>query len=678
MAITNENLISGFVDQSQTQSKEVPSELAKITAPQMSTEPNMSMATGQAELVTPAANEAFTPDELTDVPDPIIPELTTPEETQAMLDDAQNASADSTVGNIDSILAKTETETERESLTGRLEGLMDETTGREKRLLEEENKLGLADKEQTLRDLNEQIKQTQTQSLLAQEQATSGTGLRRFSTGRASSIARQANLELAGLQIQATAAAGNINAAQAMAQRAVDAEFAPAEQEIANIATLLELNYQNLTREDKKKADELSISLQAQQAAIDNKKSIKESVFNIALKAQEKGADQARVQAIMASESEAEALYNAGESLATLASDDLLSRTDAAAMGLPFGTTEREAAAMGIVPGAVLSPTDKVKQEFSMSKTIDSSTKTARDAARQAGIMEAGYNAAVQAGFDGTSKNAPTQTVLVTFQKMLDPTSVVRESEYARSGAGQSLLGRIKGTVDTLRFGGAGVTEAELQSFYEISQDLLEGYNAEQVDTLSRTRRQADTWGLSLDNIITPDAQRLLDADDKKRFENYYIDNPEDQAVIDQIIQENPDISEYDILRAFGSGFNQDLGTSLKGLKKEGSYGGQCTTFLHGLAEFPSIGDFKNEKFASVDKFGIKKENWFPKNGDIIVTDESKKYGHTAMVTDILPNGDLVLTESNYKEPNKVSHNRKINYYSPSIYGAIRPKKLKV
>jgi len=63
------------------------------------------------------------------------------------------------------------------------------------------------------------------------------------------------------------------------------------------------------------------------------------------------------------------------------------------------------------------------------------------------------------------------QTVLVTFQKILDPPSVVRESEYMRSAAGQSLLNRIQGYVEQLQKGGAGISIKELEKFYALAKE---------------------------------------------------------------------------------------------------------------------------------------------------------------------------------------------------------------
>lgn len=108
----------------------------------------------------------------------------------------------------------------------------------------------------------------------------------------------------------------------------------------------------------------------------------------------------------------------------------------------------------------------------------------------------------------------------------------------------------------------------------------------------------------------------------------------------------------------------------------EGSQGGQCGIFAHKIVEFPPIGDAKSEKFASVDKFGIPADQWrqSPRVGDVIVTSESSRYGHVAVVNKILPDGSLRLTESNFKGKESVSHDRILALNSPKIYGAFRGK----
>jgi len=130
-----------------------------------------------------------------------------------------------------------------------------------------------------------------------------------------------------------------------------------------------------------------------------------------------------------------------------------------------------------------------------------------------------------------------------------------------------------------------------------------------------------------------------------------------------------------------GSSFNKPLSMGQNGSiapqiaqkYPEGAKGGQCTTFLHSLVQFPPIGDGKTQKFASVDKFGISADQLRqnPRIGDVIVTGENKTYGHTAMINAILPNGFRV-TESNFRGDERVTHDRIIPFNSSQIYGAIR------
>ena len=69
---------------------------------------------------------------------------------------------------------------------------------------------------------------------------------------------------------------------------------------------------------------------------------------------------------------------------------------------------------------------------------------------------------------------AGSQAILISFNKLLDPTSVVRESEYARSATGQSALETMRGYVDKLKAGGAGVTLRELQSYKEFGEQVVQ------------------------------------------------------------------------------------------------------------------------------------------------------------------------------------------------------------
>ena len=109
-------------------------------------------------------------------------------------------------------------------------------------------------------------------------------------------------------------------------------------------------------------------------------------------------------------------------------------------------------------------------------------TRPVRSLKQQLTIMQTGLNAARNGDM-----NAGSQAVLVTFQKILDETSVVRESEYARSGTGLSLMGRLEGQFTKISQGGAGVTVEDLESFERLASEFVENASRDYVEA-ERTR----------------------------------------------------------------------------------------------------------------------------------------------------------------------------------------------
>lgn len=190
--------------------------------------------------------------------------------------------------------------------------------------------------------------------------------------------------------------------------------------------------------------------------------------------------------------------------------DKILSPSEAEKLGVAYGTTVGQAKSMGIMPKSELDTQKKVDLELKIGQHFDTITKEARASARNINIIDEGYKQALAATENGKSLNAPSQAVLVTFQKMLDPTSVVRESEYARSAEGLSLINRIIGKYEKLARGGAGVTVQDLKEFAEMSKKLQEIYRADLKDFALRAKTQAENYGLDIENILTPSVAQLI------------------------------------------------------------------------------------------------------------------------------------------------------------------------
>jgi len=118
-----------------------------------------------------------------------------------------------------------------------------------------------------------------------------------------------------------------------------------------------------------------------------------------------------------------------------------------------------------------------------MSADWTKANTTNKEMDRQFQIMKTGLDR-----FDA-DPNGASQAVLVTFQKMLDPESVVRESEYARSSQGIGLMGRMQGYIEKLARGGAGVPKADLEQMVKTAEQFKQ--NTQDAPERARKRLEA-------------------------------------------------------------------------------------------------------------------------------------------------------------------------------------------
>lgn len=121
---------------------------------------------------------------------------------------------------------------------------------------------------------------------------------------------------------------------------------------------------------------------------------------------------------------------------------------------------------------------------------------------RQLAMMDAGLQAAERGDL---AQGA--QAVLVTFQKILDPPSVVREAEYERSSAGLSMLNRVRGAYERIIRGGAGVPLPELRKFAQLAKEAAAGQHAWYLSGVKkRLESQADRYSIPPELIFEDDS----------------------------------------------------------------------------------------------------------------------------------------------------------------------------
>lgn len=153
---------------------------------------------------------------------------------------------------------------------------------------------------------------------------------------------------------------------------------------------------------------------------------------------------------------------------------------------------------------------DKRDLERTLRKDFTDETENIQKALGQVSLINQSYKQALERNKKGESINAVSQGVLVTFQKILDPTSVVRETEYARSPDGAALLERLQGKYDQLAQGGAGLTVEGLTEFVDLSNEFAKGYNSSLRDIAGRTKYVIDTDGLDERAVFTPETLKIL------------------------------------------------------------------------------------------------------------------------------------------------------------------------
>lgn len=102
----------------------------------------------------------------------------------------------------------------------------------------------------------------------------------------------------------------------------------------------------------------------------------------------------------------------------------------------------------------------------------------------------------------GGSNVAVDQTIITVFNKMLDPTSVVRESEYARTPQDLSVLSRIKGKWDKVQHGGAGLDKTEREALARMVGNFTEIAGQQYNDQVTYYSDLARRYGYKPENVV--------------------------------------------------------------------------------------------------------------------------------------------------------------------------------
>lgn len=171
-----------------------------------------------------------------------------------------------------------------------------------------ETQAGIPDLQKQLNEINAQIgsytaqaKQFQTNQ---EDRQTSMFAI----TGSQAAAERQLSAKTFGLAAAAQALQGNIALAKDNVQRALSAQFDPLESQIKYQETLLNLNRENMSKADQKKADLFNLQLQQRKEDLAAKKDEQSKIYDLVIKAGANRASNAVLQQIQNSPDYATAL----------------------------------------------------------------------------------------------------------------------------------------------------------------------------------------------------------------------------------------------------------------------------------------------------------------------------------------------------------------------------------
>ena len=158
---------------------------------------------------------------------------------------------------------------------------------------------------------------------------------------------------------------------------------------------------------------------------------------------------------------------------------------------------KKSIARAGVSNGSGLTPYQTFQATQSVSKDNQKRTENAREIARQSSLIASSYKNIANGG----DRSLNTQAIITSFNKILDPTSVVRESEYDRTAEGQALLSQLQGKYDNIVRGGAGVTLATLKEASDIANKYLSNAQKSIEQENSRAVAMAKQFGLNPDFV---------------------------------------------------------------------------------------------------------------------------------------------------------------------------------
>lgn len=145
---------------------------------------------------------------------------------------------------------------------------------------------------------------------------------------------------------------------------------------------------------------------------------------------------------------------------------------------------------------------EQVSTELKMSDDWNQISKKVQDQNSAYAQMQVAYTAARSGG----NLKAGAEAMTVLFQKILDPGSVVRETEARRPVEFAGLSGRIEGAWANLKYGGAPITLDDLTKYVALANEMTRAAALGLEDRRLQLAQTATDRGLDPNHVVPPRA----------------------------------------------------------------------------------------------------------------------------------------------------------------------------
>lgn len=558
------------------------------------------------------------------------------------------------------------------------------------RKAELEQQYGLNEQLTQLSELNKQIasKSAQYQQAIIENQGRNT--LTSQIAGREGQLKRQMAVEIGGLTAMAEAMQGNIDMARSIIKDTVALEYEDKQNQLNTLLQQLEWNREDMTKEEQKQAAKMEADAKAQQAQLEIAQKNREQIMEIAAQAAGKGADFNTLQQMLTATSPEDALLMSGGYLATPSELEMYqAKKEIDAMYDAGKMTELEMyeAKKAIDEGFARQKTQEVDTAQAQNIIFDANNKLQTIDSVLA-VFEGGSSSIVGtgAGIGPGIKNlweditGENQRLLASVEQLISQETMKTLTDLKAAGG---TLGALSEKELEMLQGAA--TKLNTYAIKDANGKIV-GFNVPESTFVAEINKMREATQRMKDK-----AGSLLPANS---IDEYYSNSSVNAKAVDNMVNSGLYKNMDEIWEAIQ--INKQSFNTVGGDTKQASIqskiasaipggtqytkptDGECGYWSRKIVDYPSgTGNSLAEKTAFVKREGLQRDAWLkagPKVGDVIFTNDSKDYGHVAVVNSINPDGSITVSESNYKGHYLVSHDRKIPLNSNSIIGAVRGK----